>query len=277
MIRRPPRSTLFPYTTLFRSGSIHEFSQWKQENADIYPVIRCIQEIPCNPCTAVCPKNSIRTHDGKLSGIPLFVNECVGCTRCVVICPGLAITLVDRGYDPDGKLALVTLPWEMPDSIVKPNQTVKTTGFEGNIIGTGKIIAIRDSKWQNRRRLLLLEVPLEEAEQVAGIRIYDAEEKQAGSSVSASETENTIVCRCERVTRGEIIQYIRDTDCTDFNALKAALRVGMGPCGAKTCNELVMRIFRQELGRDAIIKAHMERPFTQEVPISAFLKGGGQG
>src|SRR3712207_7155128 len=23
MIRRPPRSTLFPYTTLFRSGSIH--------------------------------------------------------------------------------------------------------------------------------------------------------------------------------------------------------------------------------------------------------------
>src|SRR2546427_4956287 len=25
MIRRPPRSTLFPYTTLFRSGWFHEF------------------------------------------------------------------------------------------------------------------------------------------------------------------------------------------------------------------------------------------------------------
>src|SRR2546422_8232844 len=25
MIRRPPRSTLFPYTTLFRSGVIHSF------------------------------------------------------------------------------------------------------------------------------------------------------------------------------------------------------------------------------------------------------------
>src|SRR3712207_8860123 len=24
MIRRPPRSTLFPYTTLFRSGAVHE-------------------------------------------------------------------------------------------------------------------------------------------------------------------------------------------------------------------------------------------------------------
>src|SRR5258708_21690589 len=25
MIRRPPRSTLFPYTTLFRSGRVHRF------------------------------------------------------------------------------------------------------------------------------------------------------------------------------------------------------------------------------------------------------------
>ena len=28
MIRRPPRSTLFPYTTLFRSGSRHPFDQF---------------------------------------------------------------------------------------------------------------------------------------------------------------------------------------------------------------------------------------------------------
>src|SRR2546422_7113466 len=27
MIRRPPRSTLFPYTTLFRSGDRHRFGQ----------------------------------------------------------------------------------------------------------------------------------------------------------------------------------------------------------------------------------------------------------
>src|SRR5690554_7600470 len=27
MIRRPPRSTLFPYTTLFRSGIGHQFTQ----------------------------------------------------------------------------------------------------------------------------------------------------------------------------------------------------------------------------------------------------------
>src|SRR3712207_7912362 len=28
MIRRPPRSTLFPYTTLFRSGTLSAFANW---------------------------------------------------------------------------------------------------------------------------------------------------------------------------------------------------------------------------------------------------------
>src|SRR2546429_5015134 len=28
MIRRPPRSTLFPYTTLFRSPTFHTFEYW---------------------------------------------------------------------------------------------------------------------------------------------------------------------------------------------------------------------------------------------------------
>src|SRR3712207_6996309 len=36
MIRRPPRSTLFPYTTLFRSRQQHllEIGQWLLERAD---------------------------------------------------------------------------------------------------------------------------------------------------------------------------------------------------------------------------------------------------
>lgn len=256
-----------------KPGPMHELGYFKKDEANIYPIIRCTQEIPCNPCTAVCPKNSIKTHDGKLTGVPQFTDECIGCTRCVVICPGLAITLVDRGYDSQGKLALVTLPWEMPDGAVKPGQIVKTTGFEGENIGQGKVIAIKDSKWQNRRQLMLLEVPMEEAETVAGIHIYQPAEKKSGNAATSDDDWDTIVCRCERVTKGEIIQYIRDTGCSDFNALKAALRVGMGPCGAKTCNELALRLFRQELGRDAEIEEHVERPFTLEVPISAFLKG----
>src|SRR5436309_4428404 len=33
MFRRPPRSTLFPYTTLFRSGSVNDLM--KREDADL--------------------------------------------------------------------------------------------------------------------------------------------------------------------------------------------------------------------------------------------------
>src|ERR1051326_9252654 len=44
MIRRPPRSTLFPYTTLFRSGGAWSVSTWKSFwtpwNENIAPVAR---------------------------------------------------------------------------------------------------------------------------------------------------------------------------------------------------------------------------------------------
>src|SRR5258708_18798831 len=35
MIRRPPRSTLFPYTTLFRSDAFHHLVRWNDAEARI--------------------------------------------------------------------------------------------------------------------------------------------------------------------------------------------------------------------------------------------------
>lgn len=257
-----------------KPGPTHALEILNPKKSMVYPVIRCTQEIPCNPCTAVCPRDSIRTDSGKMTGIPQLHSDCIGCTRCVAICPGLAITLVDTGYDPAGKKALVTLPWEMPLGTVVPGREVRTVGFEGEAVGTGRILATRASAWQNRRELLMLEVPMAEAEKVAGIRLFDAPAPPKGRPAAPEDDDDTIVCRCERITKGEIVRYIRETGCTDFNALKAGLRVGMGPCGGKTCTELVMRIFKQVLGRDADIEQHSERPFTQEVPLSAFLEGG---
>src|SRR5256885_12973620 len=42
MIRRPPRSTLFPYTTLFRSASTKGVEAWIEATA---PDCICVQEI----------------------------------------------------------------------------------------------------------------------------------------------------------------------------------------------------------------------------------------
>jgi NADPH-dependent 2,4-dienoyl-CoA reductase/sulfur reductase-like enzyme/Fe-S-cluster-containing hydrogenase component 2/bacterioferritin-associated ferredoxin len=242
------------------------------KDKDLYPVIRCAQEIPCNPCTEACVLQSIKIKEPTMMGRPKFEGDCLGCTRCVSICPGLAITIVDKRYDKTKKTARVVVPWEMPEGTIKTGQTVKTTGMDGEQIGKGKIIAMKKSAWQNRRTLVSLEVPYKEADLVAGILIKEPVEKKSISKVKKSDDDEIIICRCERVTKKEIKDYIKKTGTRDINAVKAALRVGMGPCGGKTCTELVMRVFR-ELGIDLKdVEPPVERPFTQEVPMKAFLK-----
>src|SRR2546426_3505468 len=44
MIRRPPRSTLFPYTTLFRSGLGNQFLSHIREVDAVVHVIRCFDD-----------------------------------------------------------------------------------------------------------------------------------------------------------------------------------------------------------------------------------------
>src|SRR5690242_21597514 len=45
MIRRPPRSTLFPYTTLFRSLAPDDFVRLSKEYAQIEPVAAAAREV----------------------------------------------------------------------------------------------------------------------------------------------------------------------------------------------------------------------------------------
>jgi len=95
--------------------------------------------------------------------------------------------------------------------------------------------------------------------------------------VAPAADSEVIICRCERVTKEMIEEYLRGSGSRDFNAIKAALRTGMGPCGGKTCAELTLRLFR-ELGVDPkTVTPPVHRPFTQEVPMKAFLVEGNGG
>jgi len=237
----------------------------------VYPIIRCAQEIPCNPCTTVCPEDSIVIPEGNILGRPKLVGACVGCLKCVAICPGLAISMVDRRFDPTGARAKVTVPWEMPEGLVTSGQIVPTTGMEGEPVGSGRVIRILSGRALNRRRLMVLDVPASEADRVAGVRIREPGPRVPPDVVAPPNDAETILCRCERVTRETVVAYVRATGTRDLNAVKAGLRSGMGPCGGKTCDELIQRVFR-EMGVDAGTLTHpVRRPFTQEVPIGAFL------
>jgi NADPH-dependent 2,4-dienoyl-CoA reductase/sulfur reductase-like enzyme/ferredoxin len=237
----------------------------------VYPILRCEQEIPCNPCTEVCVKDSITIPEGTIVGRPRFFGDCVGCLKCVAICPGLAITLVDRRVDPTGARAKVTVPWEMPDGAIGPGDEVPTTGREGETIGTGKVVRVLSGKALNRRKLVVLDVPSSEADRVAGVRLRLPEPGTVPDRSQPVGDDEVVVCRCERVTKEQIAAYIASTGTRDLNAVKAALRCGMGPCGGRTCAELELRIFR-ELGVDPkSVTPPVRRPFTQEVPVQAFL------
>src|SRR5208283_3240073 len=58
----------------------------------VFPAIRCVQEIPCNPCQDACPEGLITCK--TIMALPEYHGVCLGCGKCVVACPGLAINLV---------------------------------------------------------------------------------------------------------------------------------------------------------------------------------------
>ena len=97
----------------------------------VFPVFHCYQEVPCNPCTSVCPVTAIHTENNKITGLPYrdTAIECTGCLNCVAVCPGLAITLVD--FRKDDKNPIVTLPYEIRREKVEVGQMIPVTREDG--------------------------------------------------------------------------------------------------------------------------------------------------
>src|SRR3712207_9328874 len=71
MIRRPPRSTLFPYTTLFRSAAIHE------AGLDGFSVHRLLQKSGVeshivDPASIAVPRRKRRAKSDRIDGETLL-------------------------------------------------------------------------------------------------------------------------------------------------------------------------------------------------------------
>jgi heterodisulfide reductase subunit A-like polyferredoxin len=235
----------------------------------VYPLIRCVQEIPCNPCVEACPKKLISMKDSILA-LPEYSSGCLGCGQCVLSCPGLAINLVINDYDPKKKTALIMLPFEFNSESIPLGKEVVTTDMEGNIVGNGTVIAVRDREVQNRRKLLLLEVPDKDKLKVAGFQIREPTQGEPTQD-TAETSDDPMVCRCERVKRSEIAREIR-AGVRDMNQLKAIVRSGMGGCGGKTCTELILRIYREEGIPLSEVTLPSNRPLVAEVHLGDFIK-----
>jgi NADPH-dependent 2,4-dienoyl-CoA reductase/sulfur reductase-like enzyme/Fe-S-cluster-containing hydrogenase component 2/bacterioferritin-associated ferredoxin len=231
----------------------------------LFPIIRCVQEIPCDPCIHICPKDMIKMPEDEIFGLPEVVkDECTGCNLCVAACPGLAITLVDtREEGPDG---LVTVPFELMELKVKVGDQVEAVGMDGEFVTKAKVEEITKRKAYDRTILVTLKVPKDEAVKVAGFKIQDPKISQPiEPSSQPCIDDETIICRCERVKAKEIRELIRQ-GIKDMNQLKV-LRCGMGACGGKTCQSLIFKLYQQE-GIDLCeVIPFTQRPLVAEVNL----------
>ncbi len=256
-----------------RPGKTYMFNeepvQISGEESDIYPIIRCVQEIPCNPCVSVCTKSQIKIK-GNIMNIPTYESNetCSGCMKCVAVCPGLAIVLVNTKSDKTKQTALLTIPYELPEEITV-GEEIETVDFDGNIVGKGEVVKVMEmKKVLEKRKLIQVKVPFEHRTKIAGFSLQKniTESKEIPN---IPERDDIIICRCERVSKGGIKKEI-ENGILDMNLLKAKLRCGMGACGGKTCEELILRIYK-EMGIDTKeVVRFSKRPFLSEVPLKFF-------
>ena len=234
----------------------------------VFPVLHCAQEIPCNPCMTVCPQGCIVTEGDDIRSLPEYVGEdCTGCAQCVAICPGLAITLVD--YRKDAEYPTITIPYEFPSETVHAGDVVTVLDTEGAILGNVEVTRVRTPKFADQALLVQVRAPREIAKSIAGIRVQEPAVTEPLERHVERMTDDEVICRCERVTVGEVRALIR-AGIQDMNHIKGVTRAGMGACGGKTCTNLILRLFREEgVALDQVVE-RTRRPLFIEVPLGAF-------
>lgn len=239
-------------------------------NDGVMPIIHCSQEIPCDPCSSICPQGLIYIDKSDIRAVPKFLGNsyCCGvCEKCVTICPGLAITLVDYQGNPDQPI--VSIPYEFHFGLLKEGDTITVTDTTGNALGELEIHEIGAIDGNDRTGIVRVYAPAEYARQIAGIRVQEIQVLQPMNYYVQHIEDDTIVCRCERVTAGEIRELIR-RGYTDLNEIKTVTRAMMGSCGSKTCSSLIHRLFMDEGIDPSKVMEQTRRPIFMEVPLGVF-------
>ncbi|MFC2108034.1 FAD-dependent oxidoreductase [Candidatus Bipolaricaulota bacterium] len=238
----------------------------------VFPVIHCTQEIPCNPCASVCPQGLIHIDEDDIRQVPEYMaahigKACIGCMKCVTICPGLAITLLDGRTD--AAHPIVTIPFEFGLHKAQAGDTVIAMDVSGEILGEVPVLEVRAIPSNDRTVLVKVQASAAIAERIAGLRVQQPWIGDPLPEVVQPLKDEDIVCRCERVTAGEIRDVIR-SGCRDLNEIKTLTRAGMGACGGKTCQTLILRLFRECGVPLDDITGGVPRPLFVEVPLGVF-------
>ena len=249
------------------------------DETGVHPVLHCVQEIPCDPCTTSCPRGLIKIDSDDIRDLPVFDCDpagqgCSGCEKCVTICPGLAVTLVD--YRKDAEHPRVTIPYEFLKEGIRPGDRVWVMDTEAAPLGEVEVVQVKAIKPNDRTVLVKVRAPRAIAKKIAGIRVQEKEASLPLESLVRRMEDDTIICRCERVTAGEIRALIREGS-RDISEIKAVTRACMGSCGAKTCTPLIQGLFREEGVPESEVVDQLQRPLFMEVPFGVFAGADEEG
>jgi sarcosine oxidase subunit alpha len=94
----------------------------------------------------------------------------VGCLKCLLICPGLAITLVDKRKDKDNPL--VYFPFEIERGQIKAGDMARIVNGDGKYLGVAEVIDVKDFSAENTI-IIVVKVPAAIADIVASVKLYD--------------------------------------------------------------------------------------------------------
>lgn len=252
-----------------KPGNIKEEDQ-PDLQAGVIPVLHCNQEIPCDPCSALCPQGLIVVDKKDIRSVPSFIGNnycCKACLRCVAGCPGLAITLVDYRANPDKPI--VSIPYEFSRETLNLADRVTILDTEGNNLGEAEILHIYALQANDRTLVVQVEANREIATRIAGIKVQAETITHPMYQYVDHMEDDTIICRCEHVTAGEIRALIRK-GYHDINEIKTVTRAAMGACGAKTCATLIRRLFAEEGIPPNQVIDPSKRPLFIEVPLGTF-------
>jgi len=119
-------------------------------------IIECYQEIPCNPCSTICPFDAIYSGE-DINQIPeIDFAKCTGCGMCVYSCPGLAIMVAQIKDDK----AYYKIPYELLP-IPKVGEIWQGVNRQGEVICEARIESVLRNKNTDRTTVITTSVPKE--------------------------------------------------------------------------------------------------------------------
>ena len=144
---------------------------------------------------------------------------------------------------------------------------------EGELAGAAAARVVATEPALSRRELAAL--------RRRGARLREFAEAMHGAhTVPAGWTawleETTIVCRCEDVTYGRIVQAVTDLGASDARTVKLLARPGMGWCQGRVCGFATANVTAMLCGRavrPADLAAFAHRPLAAPVPLGDLAQG----